>query len=122
MSPKVIPVIMSGGAGTRLWPASREKLPKQFMPLLGSQSIFQQTALRVSRDDLFERPIVVTGASYRDHVVTQLSEIGVTADVVLEPMRRDSGPAVAVATVLGLQRESNTLLLVLASDHAIERV
>jgi mannose-1-phosphate guanylyltransferase/mannose-6-phosphate isomerase len=122
MSSKIIPVIMSGGAGTRLWPASREKLPKQFMPLLGPRSIFQETALRVARDDLFERPIIVSGAGYRHHVVTQLAEIGVSADVVLEPTRRDSGPAVAVATVLGLQRAPDALLLILASDHAIERV
>ena len=107
MVPKIIPVIMSGGAGTRLWPASREKLPKQFMPLVGLRSIFQETALRVARDDLFEKPIIVSGVGYRHHVVTQLAEIGVSADVVLEPMRRDSGPAVAVATVLGLQRASN---------------
>jgi mannose-1-phosphate guanylyltransferase / mannose-6-phosphate isomerase len=119
MSSKIIPVIMCGGAGTRLWPASRERMPKQFMPLLGAQTLFQDTILRVADAQLFERPIVITGANYRALVNEQLDAIGVAADVVLEPERRDSGPAVAVATVLGLQRQPDALLMVLASDHAI---
>lgn len=106
----------------RLWPASREKMPKQFMSLIGERSIFQETTMRVARDDLFERPIIVTSVTYRDLVVAQLDAIGVKADILLEPMRRDSGPAIAAATAVGLQRRPDTLLLVLASDHAIERV
>jgi mannose-1-phosphate guanylyltransferase / mannose-6-phosphate isomerase len=122
MSSKIVPVIMCGGAGTRLWPASRESMPKQFMPLLSERSLFQQTMLRVADAELFERPIVVTGASYATLAAEQLAAIGVAADLVLEPERRDSGPAVAVATVLGLQRHSKALLLVLASDHLIKFV
>lgn len=113
---------MCGGAGTRLWPASRERMPKQFMPLLSLRSIFQETVARVTDAELFERPIVVTGAAYRSLVVEQLGAIDVAADVVLEPERRDSGPAVAVAAILGIQRGSDALLLVLASDHAIKSV
>lgn len=120
MSSKIVPVIMCGGAGTRLWPASRESMPKQFMPLLGARSLFQETMLRVTDAELFERPIVITGASYVQLVVEQLAAIDVAADLVLEPERRDSGPAVAVATVLGMQRRSDALLLILASDHAIK--
>jgi mannose-1-phosphate guanylyltransferase / mannose-6-phosphate isomerase len=120
MSSKIIPVIMCGGAGTRLWPASRERMPKQFMPLLGAQTLFQDTMLRVVDAALFERPIVITGATYRAHVEQQLGAIGISADVVLEPERRDSAPAVAVATVLGLRRSAEALLMVLASDHAIK--
>lgn len=110
---------MCGGAGTRLWPASRESMPKQFMPLLGERSLFQETMLRVADTALFEQAIVITGARYAALVAGQLAAIDVSADVVLEPERRDSGPAVAVATVLGMQRRADALLLVLASDHAI---
>jgi mannose-1-phosphate guanylyltransferase/mannose-6-phosphate isomerase len=119
MSSKIIPVIMCGGAGTRLWPASRERMPKQFMPLLGAQTLFQDTMVRVADGELFERPIVITGASYHKLVEDQLGAIGIAADVVLEPERRDSAAAVAVATVLGLRRNADALLMVLASDHAI---
>src|ERR1700719_1101720 len=95
MSKRIIPLIMCGGAGTRLWPASREVRPKQFLALFGTRSTFQDTMLRVSDPTLFERPIVITNAAYRFMVLEQLAEIGLAADVLLEPMRRDSGPAIA---------------------------
>jgi mannose-1-phosphate guanylyltransferase / mannose-6-phosphate isomerase len=122
MSSKIVPVIMCGGAGTRLWPASRESMPKQFMPLLGERTLFQNTMLRVTDAELFERPIVITSASYRALVGEQLNAIDLDADVVLEPERRDSAPAVAAATAIAMQRDSEALLLVLASDHAIKFV
>jgi mannose-1-phosphate guanylyltransferase / mannose-6-phosphate isomerase len=122
MNSKVIPVIMCGGAGTRLWPASREHLPKQFMPLLGARTLFQDTVLRVTGSEQYDRPIVITGARYRSLVQEQLGAISAAADVALEPERRDSGPAVAVATALGLRRRADALVLVLASDHAIRFV
>src|ERR1700680_3856652 len=93
----LIPVIMCGGAGTRLWPVSRESMPKQFVPLLGRGSIFQDTLRRVARSQLFARPIVITGADFRFVVADHLKEIDIEADIVLEPMRRDSGPTLAVA-------------------------
>ncbi|WP_275200528.1 sugar phosphate nucleotidyltransferase, partial [Bradyrhizobium sp. CSA207] len=77
MSQKIIPLIMCGGAGTRLWPASREVRPKQFLPLFGARSTFQDTLLRVSEASLFDRPIVITNASYRFMVLEQLAEIGI---------------------------------------------
>src|SRR5258707_11860048 len=95
MSKRIIPLIMCGGAGTRLWPASREVRPKQFLPLFGVRSTFQDTILRVSDAALFERPIVITNAAYRFMVLEQLAEIGLEADILLEPMRRGSRPAVA---------------------------
>src|ERR1700757_2376145 len=95
MSQKIIPLIMCGGAGTRLWPASREVRPKQFLPLFGVRSTFQDTLARVSDPSIFERPIVITNVAYRFMVLEQLVEIGVEADVLLEPVRRDSGPAIA---------------------------
>ncbi|MGC1560780.1 MAG: sugar phosphate nucleotidyltransferase, partial [Bradyrhizobium sp.] len=93
MGRRIVPLVMSGGAGTRLWPASREVRPKQFLPLFGRRSTFQDTMLRVSEPTLFERPIVITNAAYRFMVLEQLNEIGMEADILLEPMRRDSGPA-----------------------------
>src|SRR2546429_8967619 len=93
MNRRIIPLIMCGGAGTRLWPASREVRPKQFLPLFGARSTFQDTMLRVSDAKLFERPIVITNTAYRFMVLEQLAEIGLEADVLLEPMRRECGPA-----------------------------
>src|SRR6202163_2475580 len=95
MGTRIIPLIMCGGAGTRLWPASREVHPKQFLSLFGPRSTFQDTILRVSDAALFERPIVITNTAYRFMVLEQLADIGREADVLLEPMRRDSGPAIA---------------------------
>ena len=92
MAAQIIPVIMCGGAGTRLWPVSRESMPKQFVPLVGQQTTFQQLLARISEPDLFTRPIVVTKDDFRFVVAEQLRERGVEADIVLEPMRRDSGP------------------------------
>ena len=86
---------MCGGAGTRLWPASREGRPKQFLPLFGVRSTFQDTMSRVSDRAVFGRPIAVTNTQYRFLVAEQLAEIGIEADILLEPLRRDSGPAIA---------------------------
>src|SRR4029453_10508429 len=94
MNRRIITLIMCGGAGPRLWPASREVHPKQFLPLFGARSTFQDTLLRVSDAALFERPVVITNNPYRFMVLEQLAEIGLEADVLLEPMRRDSGPAI----------------------------
>src|SRR5215470_18492328 len=116
---KIIPLIMCGGAGTRLWPASREVRPKQFLPLFGARSTFQDTLLRVSDADLFERPIVVTNAAYRFMVLEQLAEIGLEADVLLEPMRRDSGPAIAAGAAFAQARDKDAIVLALAADHVV---
>jgi mannose-1-phosphate guanylyltransferase / mannose-6-phosphate isomerase len=119
MSERIIPLIMCGGAGTRLWPASREVRPKQFLALFGTRSTFQDTLLRVSDGDLFARPIVVTNAVYRFMVIEQLAEIGIEADVLLEPMRRDSGPAVAAGAAFALTRDKDAVVLALAADHVV---
>ena len=121
MAAQIIPVIMCGGAGTRLWPVSRESMPKQFVPLVGQESTFQQVLARVSDPELFARPIVITKDDFRFVVAEQLRERGVEADIVLEPMRRDSGPAVTVAAVLAAERDRNALVLVLAADHVIRK-
>src|SRR5215468_2550242 len=119
MTARIIPAIMCGGAGTRLWPVSRESMPKQFVPLIGPQSTFQQVLERVADPDLFARPIVITRSDFRFVVAEQLRERAIAADIVLEPMPRDSGPAVAVAATLAAARERDALVLVLAADHVI---
>jgi mannose-1-phosphate guanylyltransferase / mannose-6-phosphate isomerase len=119
MSKRIIPLIMSGGAGTRLWPASREVRPKQFLPLFGARSTFQETLLRVSDGSLFERPIIVTNVAYRFIVLEQLAEIGLEADVLLEPMRRDSGPAIAAGAAFAQARDKDAVVLALAADHVV---
>ena len=105
MTEPIIPLIMCGGAGTRLWPASREGRPKQFLRLLGPRSTFQETIRRVSEPAVFARPMVVTNHQYRFLVAEQLAEIGVDADILLEPHRRDSAPAIAAGAVHALRRE-----------------
>src|SRR5882724_10547924 len=119
MNKRIIPLIMCGGAGTRLWPASREVHPKQFLPLFGTRSTFQDTLLRVSDKALFERPIVITNNAYRFMVLEQLAEIGIQADVLLEPMRRDSGPAIAAGAAFAQVRDGDAVVLALAADHVV---
>jgi mannose-1-phosphate guanylyltransferase / mannose-6-phosphate isomerase len=110
---------MCGGAGTRLWPASREGRPKQFLPLFGAHSTFQDTLHRVADPHLFGRPIVVTNAQYRFLVAEQLAEIGVEVDILLEPVRRDSGPAIAAGAAFAAKRDDDPVVVALAADHVI---
>jgi mannose-1-phosphate guanylyltransferase / mannose-6-phosphate isomerase len=110
---------MCGGAGTRLWPASREGRPKQFLPLFGPHSTFQDTVRRVSDPALFGRPIVVTNNQYRFLVAEELAAIGIQADILLEPMRRDSGPAIAAGAAFAVKRGGDPVIVALAADHVI---
>src|SRR5271155_4065865 len=110
---------MCGGAGTRLWPASREGRPKQFLPLFGLHSTFQETVRRVSDPALFGRPVIITNGQYRFLVAEELAAIGVEADVLLEPMRRDSGPAIAAGAAFALERGGDPVVVALAADHVV---
>ena len=83
---KILPIIMCGGSGTRMWPESRESLPKQFIPLLDPLSTFQRTVLSLAAPN-FERPVILTNVEYRFLVAEQLAQIGMEAEIVLEPMR-----------------------------------
>jgi len=116
---KILPVIMCGGAGTRVWPESRDSLPKQFIPLVSERSTFQML-VEMLKDPLFEKPIVLTNVDYRFLVVDQLSAIDAQADIVLEPMRRDSGPAVAVAAEMAARRNPDAIVVVFAADHVVQ--
>lgn len=111
----LIPVILSGGAGTRLWPLSRELRPKQLLPLTGSATLLQDTAGRLGG-----RPIVVCNQEHRFIVAEQLREVGIEPrGIVIEPMGRNTAPAVAVAALLA---EPDSLLLVMPSDHQVKDV
>jgi mannose-1-phosphate guanylyltransferase/mannose-6-phosphate isomerase len=116
---RIIPVIMCGGAGTRMWPLSRDTMPKQFIPLFGERSTFQRAAATFLDRTIFERPIVITNIDYRFIVSEQLKAIGCEAEIVLEPSRRDSGPAVALATEMALARDPDAVAAVLAADHVV---
>src|SRR6516164_10476474 len=110
---------MCGGAGTRLWPASREGRPKQFLPLFGAHSMLQNTVQRVTDPTLFGRPIIVTNDQYRFLVAEQLAAIGAEADILLEPVRRDSGPAIAAGADYALRRGDDAVVVALAADHVV---
>ena len=118
----MIPVIMCGGAGTRLWPVSRESMPKQFVPIVEDRSTFQQVIGRVNDGELFDRPIVITHSDFRFIVAEQVRECGIEADIVLEPVRRNSAMAVAVAAALAHRRAPEASVLVLAADHVIRNL
>jgi mannose-1-phosphate guanylyltransferase/mannose-6-phosphate isomerase len=119
MDRRIIPLIMCGGAGTRLWPASRELRPKQFLPLFGTRSTFQDTPLRVSDKGLFDRPIAITNAAYRFMGLEQLVQIGIEADIRLEPVWRNSGLAIAAGATFAQIRDSEAIVLALAADHVV---
>ena len=118
------PVILSGGSGTRLWPASRSLYPKQLLPLAGERTMLQETALRLSgKKNVADRILVVCNEAHRFLVAEQLRDIGQEATIVLEPEGRNTAPAVALAALLTLRDGADgsepTLLLVMPADHVI---
>jgi mannose-1-phosphate guanylyltransferase/mannose-6-phosphate isomerase len=119
MSPRIIPLLLAGGTGTRLWPVSRDAMPKQFLPLVGERSTYQQALARVSDPELFAPPIVMTSDDFRFFSRLQAEELGIDATVVLEPSRRDSGPAIAAGAALAKARDKDAIVLALAADHVI---
>jgi mannose-1-phosphate guanylyltransferase len=121
MTDKIIPVIMAGGKGTRLWPLSRASAPKQFIQFTGDRSLFQKTLERVSDLSRYEAPIVITNEDFRFLVAEQARELGIKlCGVLLEPVARNTAPAVAAAAAYaaGIFGD-NAILQVLASDHEI---
>ncbi|MDB5839419.1 MAG: mannose-phosphate guanylyltransferase/mannose-6-phosphate isomerase [Herminiimonas sp.] len=119
--PPLIPVILCGGSGTRLWPLSRETYPKQFLRLLGEDSLLQQTMLRLRGIAGLAPALLVSNESSRFVAAEQLREIGITdATIILEPARRNTAPAIAAAALHALELHEDPLLLVLPSDHVIK--
>lgn len=116
---KITPVLMAGGSGTRLWPASRKSFPKQFAPLVGARSLFQAAASRLVGDD-FEKPMIVTNAAFRFIVAEQLELEAVEARaIVIEPSSRNTAPAVLAASKLIAADDPDALILALPADHVI---
>ena len=111
------PVVLSGGSGTRLWPLSRAAYPKQLMPLLSERSLLQETLERVTDPALFATPTLICNDEHRFLVAEQLRAMQCKAEaIVLEPVGRNTGPAVAAAALMA---KPESLLLILPSDHYI---
>jgi mannose-1-phosphate guanylyltransferase/mannose-6-phosphate isomerase len=115
----VYAVIMCGGSGSRLWPASRPSQPKQFIPLIGERSSFQETALRIQGVDGFAGLIIVAGVGHADAIRAQLQDINLSATLILEPEARDSAPAMAAAAAYVQRLDPNGVMVVLAADHHV---
>jgi len=117
---RIRPVILSGGTGTRLWPLSRALYPKQLMALTSELSMLQETVRRVSDPERFASPLVLCHEEHRFIVAEQCRALGVSPRaIVLEPEGRNTAPAAAVAALMALQRDGDSLLLLLPSDHVI---
>ena len=116
----IVPVLLAGGVGSRLWPVSRELYPKQFLPLVDQQySMLQQTYQRLQGLPELAAPIVICNENHRFLVAEQLREIKQTASIVLEPEGKNTAPAAAVAALQALNADENALILVLPADHVI---
>lgn len=116
----LIPVVLAGGAGTRLWPVSRASYPKQFLPIAGSRSMLIETLARLS-PIATDEPIVVCQESHRFLVAEQLRHAQYRADIVLEPAMRNTAPAIALAALQALTRDADATLVILPSDHVMTR-
>jgi mannose-1-phosphate guanylyltransferase/mannose-6-phosphate isomerase len=120
---KIVPVILSGGTGTRLWPLSRTHYPKQLQPLTSERSMLQETAVRVSDDSLFGRPLIVASSEHRFIIAEQMRQIGVDPrGIMLEPVARNTAPAAAAAALSLMAEDPDALMLVLPSDHIVQDV
>lgn len=119
----LVPVLLSGGTGSRLWPVSRELFPKQFIALLNEQqSLLQQTVARLQGLELDTSSLVVCNESHRFLVAEQLREAQQSAKIILEPAAKNTAPAIALAALKALEEHENPALLVLPADHDIQQV
>lgn len=117
------PVVLSGGSGTRLWPLSRQNQPKQFLSLIGDHSLFQETILRASTLPGAQHPVIVCSDDHRFMVGEQLQAVGIASGgILLEPVPRNTAPAIALAALHVLASDVDATMLVLPADHLIEDV
>ena len=120
---RIVPVILAGGSGTRLWPVSRENFPKQLIDVVGSDSLLQATARRMEGFpagwSVDPAPIIVCGEEHRFVIAEQLHENGVNARLVVEPARRDTAPALTLAASLAGADGDDAILIVMPADHSI---
>ena len=122
---KIVPVILSGGSGTRLWPLSRKQYPKQFLSLLGSNTLFQETLLRLKGVNNLSEPIVICNDDHRFLVAEQLNQIGIkNAAIILEPTGRNTAPAISAAAMHIIKNNDvqDSIMLVLSADHEIKNI
>ncbi|OLL32965.1 mannose-1-phosphate guanylyltransferase/mannose-6-phosphate isomerase [Burkholderia sp. SRS-W-2-2016] len=122
----IVPVILAGGSGTRLWPVSRENFPKQLIDVVGSDSLLQATARRLDGFpagwSIDASPIVVCGEEHRFVIAEQLHDNGIDARLIVEPARRDTAPALTLAAALASAADPDSILIVMPADHAIADV
>ncbi len=120
-SPTIVPVIMAGGSGTRLWPLSREQYPKQFLPLLGPHSLLQNTILTAARIPNAVTPVIIGAEPHRFLIAEQLREIGIkNATILLEPEGRNTAPAAAVAAhFVAREYGPEAMVFLMSADHSI---
>jgi len=119
MPQTIVPVILSGGSGQRLWPISRELYPKQLISLVSERSLLQETASRL-KGNPFAAPVIVCNDDHRFLIAEQLREAGIEAgSIILEPSRRNTAPAAALAALILLREDPDTLMLLAPSDHVI---
>jgi mannose-1-phosphate guanylyltransferase/mannose-6-phosphate isomerase len=116
---RIVPLVLSGGAGTRLWPVSRTDMPKQFLKFGSSRSLLQETLLRCKGEPFESQPIIVALQGQAEVIQQQASEIGMNPELVLEPARRDSCAAVLAGAYYALKRSPDAIIMILAADHFV---
>jgi mannose-1-phosphate guanylyltransferase/mannose-6-phosphate isomerase len=120
---KIVPVILSGGSGTRLWPLSRKQYPKQYLPLVSDNTMLQDTILRLNGLESLADPIIICNEDHRFLVAEQCQQIGIkSSTILLEPVGRNTAPAIAAAALQSLKYSDGSMLLVLSADHVIQDV
>ena len=122
MKISIIPTLLAGGTGTRLWPLSRKSYPKQFSSIFDDKTLFQQTLTRLSSSDHlnFEKPIVLTNSDFRFIVVEQMQQLGSEPDlIIIEPIPKNTAPAILAASIQAFKKDKDAVLLVAPSDHII---
>ena len=120
---KITPIILCGGSGTRLWPLSRKQHPKQYLPLISDKTMLQETILRLRGLDNLTDPIIVCNAEHRFLAAEQCQQIDITSPtILLEPVGRNTAPAIAAAALQSLKKTDNASLLILSADHDIQDV
>jgi len=120
---KILPVILCGGSGSRLWPLSRSSFPKQFIQLLSksNKSLLQETILRISKLENIDQPIIICNEEHRFIVAEQMRKINITPkSIILEPVAKNTAPAITLAALKAFETSSDQILLVLSSDHLIK--
>jgi mannose-1-phosphate guanylyltransferase/mannose-6-phosphate isomerase len=119
----IIPVLLSGGSGSRLWPLSRETYPKQLLPLVGDRTLLQQTALRVGDRSMFAPPLMIANAEHRFIIAEQLRALDMPgATTVLEPEGRNTAPAAAIAALVAFAQSPDAVVLLLPVDHLVRDI